>query len=77
MSAKSSFGSTFSLYGGIAPLVERTNVENASYESGSGANTLPLLVATEPCPWVPWHCQQPCFMNAAFPFSADAASALP
>ena len=30
MSVNSSSGSIFSLYGGIAPSVERTNAENAS-----------------------------------------------
>src|SRR5215831_17551697 len=62
--------------GGIAPLVERTNAENDSYGSGSGASTLPLL-ATDPWPCVPWHCQQPYFMKATLPCSADAASAAP
>jgi len=60
----------------VAPLVERTNAENDSNGSGSGASTFPLL-ATDPWPCVPWHCQQPYFMKATLPCSADAASAAP
>src|SRR5262245_29209210 len=60
----------------MARLVLRTKPENASYGSGSGASFLPWLV-TPPCPNVPWHCQQPYFMYAALPFSAEAAIAAP
>src|SRR5947208_2653275 len=74
MSARSSFGSTTSLYGGMARLVERTNAENVSHGNGSGASTLPALVIAEPCPCVPWHCQQPYLMKLALPFAASPAA---
>ena len=73
MSARSSFGRIFSLYGGIARLVVRTKAENVSSGSGSGASTLPWLVTAEPCPAKPWHCQQPYLTKATLPFSAAAA----
>src|SRR3954463_14049421 len=78
MSSRSPFGSTFSLYGGMPVLLVRINAEKPSHGSGSGASTLPLLVATDPCPSKPWHCQQPYFTKAALPLAAPpAASAEP
>src|SRR5438445_7473934 len=78
MSARSSFGSTCSLNGGIARLVVRTKAENDSHGSGSGASTLPRLVTAEPCPSKPWHCQQPYLTKLALPLTASpAASAEP
>ena len=78
MSSRSAFGSIFSLYGGMPVLLVRMNAEKPSHGSGSGASTLPLLVATEPWPSKPWHCQQPYLVNAALPLAASpAASAGP
>src|SRR6266496_4461910 len=58
----------------MARLVPRTNAENVSQGSGSGASTLPALVIAEPCPSVPWHCQQPYLMKPALPFAASPAA---
>src|SRR6476646_2782125 len=71
MSSRSPFGRIFSLYGGMPPLLVRTNDEKPSHGSGSGARTLPLLVMADPCPSKPWHCQQPYFTNAALPLAAS------
>src|ERR1035437_9967340 len=54
--------------------VVRTKADSASNGSGLGASLGPLIA---PWPCVPWHCQQPNFMNKAFPFSAEEASAMP
>src|SRR3984885_13749588 len=59
----------------MAPLVLRTNDLKASSGSAVRAMTLPLLVAIEPSPAKSWHGQQPCWMKAALPLSASAASA--
>src|SRR5215469_15958785 len=56
----------------MARLLPRTNAVNASVAIGSGASLGPV---TPPWPWNPWHCQQPCAIKAALPFSAEAASA--
>src|SRR3954471_18951914 len=74
MSARSSFGSTCSLYGGMARFVLRTKAENVSHGSGSGASTLPRLVTADPCPSKPWHCQQPYFVKLALPLTASPAA---
>src|SRR5260221_5823038 len=58
----------------MARLVSRTNAENVSQGNGSGASTLPALVIAEPCPCVPWHCQQPYLMKPALPFAASPAA---
>src|SRR5215470_13788244 len=47
----------------------------ASSGIGSGASFGP--VTGEPCPSVPWHCQQPYFMKFSLPLAASAASAAP
>src|SRR5215831_7798574 len=48
----------------------------ASSGIGSGASFGP--VTGEPCPIVPWHCQQPYFMKFCLPLAASpAASAAP
>src|SRR5262245_17390001 len=48
----------------------------ASSGIGSGASFGPLT--GEPCPIVPWHCQQPYFMKFCLPLAASpAASAAP
>src|ERR1700685_4679202 len=60
----------------MAPLVLRRKDLKASTGSAVRAITLPLLVAIEPSPAKSWHCQQPCWMNAALPLSASAASAV-
>src|SRR4051794_474117 len=44
----------------------------ASYGSGSGASFGP--VTGEPCPIVPWHCQQPYFMKFCLPLAASPAA---
>src|SRR6266545_4912955 len=47
-------------------------VDIASYGSGSGASFGPLT--GEPCPIVPWHCQQPYFMKFCLPLAASPAA---
>src|SRR5262245_19265312 len=74
MSARSLSERMLSLYGGMARFVERTKEENASHGIGSGASRLPPLVIIEPCPIVPWHCQQPFSMYTVLPCSTDAAA---
>src|SRR5262245_51867846 len=54
--------------------VVRTNAVNASIGMGSGASFGPV---TPPCAWKPWQAQQPCWIYAALPFSAEAANAPP
>src|SRR5579864_207972 len=75
ISARSESDSICSRNGGISPLELRTNALKASKGSLVLASTLPPLVATEPWPSKPWHCQQPFLTNATLPFSADAAVA--
>src|SRR5262245_40142072 len=62
------------MYGGKDRVVDRTNAANVSQGIGSGASRFPPLVMIEPCPIVPWHCQQPFSMYAVLPRSADAAT---
>src|SRR5262245_46440194 len=44
----------------------------ASSGIGSGASFGP--VTGEPCPTVPWHCQQPYFMKFSLPLAASPAA---
>src|SRR5581483_6589751 len=70
MSASSSSERTAFVYGGIGPLLFLTNADIAASGIVFGASCLP---AEPPWPSKPWHCQQPCWMKAALPFSAEAA----
>src|SRR5262245_58228586 len=48
------------------------NDDIASSGIGSGASFGP--VTGEPCPCVPWHCQQPYFMKFCLPLAASPAA---
>src|SRR3954470_21272927 len=72
MSARSASDRIAFWYGGIAPLVLRTNADIASSGIGLGASFGPV---TPPWPAKPWHCQHPCCTKAFLPFSALPAAA--